>query len=153
MSGSVNKCILLGNVCNDPEIRTFSNGGKVANFSLATNQTWRDKTSGEKKQKSEFHRIAIMSDGLVNVVEKYVSKGSKLYLEGKLQTRKWTDRDGNEKFTTEVVIQGFGGSLVMLDGKSNASNNSQSNYSNRGSNTPASQTSADNFDLENEIPF
>ena len=153
MAGSVNKVILVGNVGSDPEVRSFNNGGKVANFSLATSESWRDKQSGERKEKTEWNRVAIMSDGLVNVVEKYVNKGSKLYLEGKLQTRKWTDRDGNEKYTTEVVIQGFGGTLVMLDGKSGGGNNSQSGYSNRGSDTPASQTSADNFDLDDEIPF
>ena len=152
MAGSVNKVILVGNVGSDPEIRSLNNGGKVANFSLATSESWRDKQSGERKEKTEWHRVAIMSDGLVNVVEKYVNKGSKLYLEGKLQTRKWTDRDGNEKYTTEVVLNGFGSSLVMLDGKSGG-NNSQGGYSNRGSDTPASQTSADNFDLDDEIPF
>jgi len=150
MSGSVNKVILVGNVGSDPEIRSFNNGGKVANFSLATSETWRDKQSGERKEKTEWHRVAIMSDGLVNVVEKYVSKGSKLYLEGKLQTRKWTDRDGNEKYTTEVVIQGFGGSLVMLDGKSGGGSNSQGGYSH--DQRQQSETK-ENFNLDDEIPF
>ena len=117
MAGSVNKVILVGNVGSDPEIRSFNNGGKVANFSLATSENWRDKQSGERKEKTEWHRVAIFSDGLVNVVERYVKKGSKLYIEGKLQTRKWQDRDGNDKYTTEVVIQGFGGTLTMLDGR------------------------------------
>ena len=117
MAGSVNKVILVGNVGNDPEIRTFGNGGKVANLSIATSESWRDKSSGERKEKTEWHRVAIFSDGLVGVVERYVKKGSKLYIEGKLQTRKWQDRDGNDKYTTEVVIQGFGGTLTLLDSR------------------------------------
>ncbi len=117
MAGSINKVTLIGNVGNDPEIRSFNNGGKVANFSLATSESWKDRNSGERKEKTEWHRIAIFQEGLVGVVERYVKKGSKLYIEGKLQTRKWTDRDGNEKYTTEVVLQGYGGNLTMLDGR------------------------------------
>ena len=111
MAGSVNKVILVGNVGNDPEIRTFGNGGKVANFSLATSENWRDKQSGERKEKTEWHRVAVFNDGLVGVIERYVKKGSKLYVEGKLQTRKWTDNSGQEKYTTEIVLQGYGGTL------------------------------------------
>ena len=117
MAGSVNKVILVGNVGNDPEIRTFGNGGKVANFSIATSENWRDKQSGERKEKTEWHRVAVFNDGLVGVIERYVKKGSKLYIEGKLQTRKWTDNSGQDKYTTEVVLQGYGGNLTMLDGR------------------------------------
>ncbi len=117
MAGSVNKVILVGNVGNDPEVRTFGNGGKVANLSIATSESWRDKSSGEKKEKTEWHRVAIFNDGLVGIVERYVKKGSKLYIEGKLQTRKWQDRDGNDKYTTEVVLQGYGGTLTLLDSR------------------------------------
>ena len=115
MAGSVNKVILVGNLGNDPEIRTFGNGGKVANFSIATSENWRDKQSGEKREKTEWHRVAVFGEGLVGVIERYVKKGSKLYIEGKLQTRKWQDRDGNDKYTTEVVLQGPGTTLTMLD--------------------------------------
>ena len=114
MAGSVNKVILIGNVGKDPEIRTFGNGGKVANFSIATSEQWKDK-QGQRQEKTEWHNIAVFSDGLVGVIERYVKKGSKLYIEGKLQTRKWQDRDGNDKYTTEVVLQGFNGTLTMLD--------------------------------------
>ena len=128
MAGSVNKVILVGNVGNDPEIRTFGNGGKVANLSLATSENWRDKQSGEKKEKTEWHRIAVFNDGLVGVIERYVKKGSKLYIEGKLQTRKWTDNNGQDKYTTEIVLQGYGGTLTMLDGRDQGGPN-QNNFS------------------------
>ena len=153
MAGSVNKVILVGNVCNDPEVRSFNNGGKVANFSLATNESWRDKKTGERKEKAEFHKVAIMSDGLVSVVEKYVKKGSKLYIEGNLRTRKWQDRDGNDKYTTEIVLNGFSSTLTMLDGRQD--NNSQGDYSHdqRQSSRAGAEESAENFDLDTEIPF
>ena len=118
MAGSVNKVILVGNVGKDPEIRRTSDGRPIANLSLATSETWRDKTTGERKEKTEWHRVVIFSEPLCKVVEQYVKKGSKLYIEGALQTRKWTDKDGQEKYSTEVVIQGFNGSLTMLDGAS-----------------------------------
>ena len=163
MAGSVNKVILVGNVGNDPEIRSFNNGGKVANFSLATSENWRDKQSGERKEKTEWHRVAIFNDGLVNIVEKYIKKGSKLYIEGKLQTRKWTDRDGNDKYTTEVVLQGFGGNLTMLDGRNDGGNNRMGGGYNQDSGHQVSQGQsrsastmegpAENFDLDDEIPF
>ena len=171
MAGSVNKVILVGNVGNDPEIRSFNNGGKVANFSLATSENWRDKQSGERKEKTEWHRVAIFNDGLVGVVERYVKKGSKLYIEGKLQTRKWTDRDGNDKYTTEVVLQGFGGTLTMLDGRNDgggarmggggggynqdSGGGNGGGYQNQGQSRSASaqEGPAENFDLDDEIPF
>ncbi len=159
MAGSVNKVILVGNVGNDPEIRTFGNGGKVANLSLATSENWRDKQSGEKKEKTEWHRIAVFNDGLVGVIERYVKKGSKLYIEGKLQTRKWTDNNGQDKYTTEIVLQGYGGTLTMLDGRDQGGpnqNNFSSTQTNNISNNQSSgemKPSEENFDLDDEIPF
>lgn len=116
MAGSVNKVILVGNVGKDPEIRRTQDGRPIANLSLATSETWRDKNTGERKEKTEWHRVVIFSEPLCKVVEQYVKKGSKLYIEGALQTRKWTDQSGAEKYSTEVVIQGYNGSLTMLDG-------------------------------------
>jgi single-strand DNA-binding protein len=117
MAGSVNKVILVGNLGRDPEIRTMQNGNRVANLSVATSETWRDKASGERKERTEWHRVVIFNDRLVDVAEKYLKKGAKLYLEGQLQTRKWTDQSGQEKYTTEVVLQQFRGDLTMLDGR------------------------------------
>ena len=116
MAGSVNTVLLVGNVGKDPEIRRTQDGRPIANLSIATSESWRDKATGEKKEKTEWHRVVIFSEPLCKVVEQYVKKGSKLYVEGALQTRKWTDQSGAEKYSTEVVIQGFNGSLTMLDG-------------------------------------
>lgn len=116
MAGSVNKVILIGNCGKDPEIRSMQNGTKVANLSLATSESWKDKSSGERKERTEWHRIVVFGP-LADIVEKYVHKGSKLYVSGSLQTRKWQDKDGVEKYSTEVVLQGFGGELTLLDGK------------------------------------
>ena len=118
MAGSVNKVTLVGNVGKDPEIRRTQDGRPIANLSLATSETWRDKSTGERKEKTEWHRVVIFSEPLCKVVEQYVKKGSKLYIEGALQTRKWTDQSGAEKYSTEVVLQGFNGTLTMLDGAS-----------------------------------
>ena len=117
MAGSVNKVILVGNVGKDPEIRRTQDGRAIANLSIATSESWRDKNSGEKKEKTEWHRVVIFNDNLCKVVEQYVKKGAKLYIEGQLQTRKWTDQAGVEKYSTEVVLQGFGGTLTMLDSR------------------------------------
>lgn len=114
---SVNRAILLGNVGKDPEIRHTQDGKKIASLTLATSESWKDKATGEKREKTEWHRISIFNEGLAGVVEKYVQKGSKLYVEGVLQTRKWTDQSGIERYTTEIVLQGFGGNLVLLDSK------------------------------------
>lgn len=151
MAGSLNKVSLIGNVGKDPEIRTFGNGGKVANFSIATSEQWKDK-QGRKQERTEWHNIAVFNDGLVGVVERYVKKGSKLYIEGKLQTRKWQDRDGNDKYTTEVVLQGFGGVLTMLDSpQSSGGQNTRGDYS---SNQDAGNIGNDSYgDLDDEIPF
>ena len=116
MAGSVNKVILIGNLGKDPEVRSMQNGGKVANLSIATSESWRDKATGEKKEKTEWHRVVIFGN-LAEIAEKYLKKGSKVYVSGSLQTRKWTDQSGAEKYSTEVVLQGYGGELTMLDGK------------------------------------
>ncbi len=118
MAGSVNKVILVGNLGRDPEIRTTQGGTRIANLSVATSETWRDRASGERKERTEWHRVVIFNDRLVDVVERYLKKGSKVYLEGALQTRKWTDNSGQERYTTEVVLQNFRGELTMLDGRS-----------------------------------
>ncbi|WP_417807790.1 single-stranded DNA-binding protein [Thioclava sp.] len=118
MAGSVNKVILIGNLGRDPEVRTFSNGNKVCNLRIATSETWRDKQSGERKERTEWHSVAIFQEGLVKIAEQYLRKGSKVYIEGKLQTRKWQDQSGQDRYSTEVVLQGFDGTLTMLDGPS-----------------------------------
>ncbi len=117
MAGSVNKVILVGNLGRDPEIRSTQDGTKVANLSIATSENWRDKSSGERREKTEWHRVVIFNERLVDVAERFLKKGAKVYLEGQLQTRKWTDQTGAEKYTTEVVLQRFRGELTMLDGK------------------------------------
>ncbi len=117
MAGSLNKVMLIGNLGADPEIRSFQNGGRVANLRIATSENWKDKNTGERREKTEWHTVAIFSEGLVNVVERYLKKGSKVFVEGKLQTRKWQDQSGNDRYSTEVVIQGLGGTLTMLDGR------------------------------------
>jgi len=118
MAGSVNKVILIGNLGADPEVRTFQNGGKVANLRIATSETWKDKNTGERREKTEWHTVAIFSEGLVRVAEQYLKKGSKVYIEGKLQTRKWQDQSGQDRYSTEVVLNGFDGTLTMLDSRS-----------------------------------
>jgi single-strand DNA-binding protein len=139
--GSLNKVMLIGNLGNDPEIRTMQNGTKVANLSVATSENWKDKATGERKEKTEWHRVVIFGN-LAEIAEKYLTKGSKVYVSGSMQTRKWQDKDGNDKYSTEVVVQGFGGELVMLDGK-------------KGNDTPvadnAKATKGDDFN--DDIPF
>ena len=116
MAGSVNKVILVGNLGRDPESRSFQNGGKVVNLRIATSESWKDKNSGERKEKTEWHSVAIFNENLGNVAERYLRKGSKVYIEGQLQTRKWQDQQGQDKYSTEIVLQGFNGVLTMLDG-------------------------------------
>ena len=156
MAGSLNKVQLLGNLGADPEIRTFGNGGKVCNLRIATSEKWKDKNTGEKRERTEWHTVAIFSEGLVSVCEQYLKKGSKVYIEGQLQTRKWQDQSGNDRYSTEVTLQGFGCKLIMLDGKPADSdggdygNNNQSGSSGGygGGGTPNS-----NSDMDDEIPF
>ena len=117
MSVSVNETVLIGNLGKDPEIRSFQNGGRVAHFSLATSESWKDKKTGERKEKTEWHQVAIMAEGLVTVAEKYLKKGAKVYVKGRLETRKWADKDGVERYATEIVLRPYRGDLVMLDRK------------------------------------
>jgi single-strand DNA-binding protein len=159
MAGSVNKVILIGNVGQDPEVRQFQNGGQVASFTLATSETWKDKATGERKEKTEWHRISILSEGLVRVVQNYVKKGSKLYIEGQLETRKWQDKDGQDRYTTEVVLRGFGGTLTMLDSAGDrAGGGARSGGNDYGSQQGGARKMsgpAESFsqDLDDEIPF
>ncbi|MEL6838293.1 MAG: single-stranded DNA-binding protein [Pseudomonadota bacterium] len=131
MAGSVNKVILIGNLGADPEVRTFQNGGKVANLRIATSETWKDRNTGERREKTEWHSVAIFSEGLVRVAEQYLRKGSKVYIEGKLQTRKWQDQSGQDRYSTEVVLQGIGSTLTMLDSRGEGGGGG--NYSGGGS--------------------
>ena len=151
MSRDVNKVILLGRVGQDPEVRTFSNGGQVCSFSLATSKRWKDRNSGEQREKTEWHRISIFAEGLVKVVEQYVSKGSQLYIEGSLETRKWQDKNGNDRWTTEVVLRPFGGELVLLGGRGGGGSSGGGGRSSGGG-APAPSSDEVN-DLDDEIPF
>jgi len=157
MAGSVNKVILVGNLGRDPEVRSTQDGTRVANFTMATSENWRDKSTGERREKTEWHRIVIFNERLVEVAEKYLHKGSKVYIEGQLQTRKWTDQSGQEKYTTEVVLQRFRGELTMLDsrgaggdagGYAEPSHESPSHSGGGGGRTPSS-----GGDLDDDIPF
>jgi single-strand DNA-binding protein len=118
MAGSLNKVQIIGNLGRDPEVRSFQNGGKVCNLNIATSETWKDKNTGERREKTEWHSVAIFQEGLVRIAEQYLKKGSTVYIEGKLQTRKWQDQSGADKYSTEIVLQGFDGVLTMLSGKS-----------------------------------
>lgn len=156
MAGSVNKVILIGNVGKDPEIKNLQSGGMVANLSIATSETWRDKNSGERREKTEWHKCVIWGDALCNVVEQYVRKGSKLYLEGSIQTRKWTDQAGVEKYSTEVVLQGFGAKLVLLGdrGGGRGGEDDDGGRSSPGSRSSSgARSSMRNNDMDDEIPF
>jgi single-strand DNA-binding protein len=155
MSGSVNKVILVGNLGRDPEIRTLNSGDRVANFTLATSESWRDRTSGERRERTEWHRVVIFNDNLVKVAENYLRKGSKVYIEGALQTRKFQDQSGQERTTTEVVLQKFRGELTMLDGRGEGSRDEGDfgGYS-AGARAPASGPKETfTADLDDEIPF
>ena len=150
MSGSLNKVQIIGRLGADPEIKQMVNGKNVARLSVATSQSWKDKSSGERKEKTEWHRVVIFNEGLVNIVQQYLKKGANVYLEGQLSTRKWKDeKSGQDKYSTEIVLQGYNSSLTMLGGK-NAPNNSQPSQE---SSLPNDQMSQDNSDLDDEIPF
>lgn len=149
MAGSVNKVILIGNVGRDPEIRSMPNGDRIANLSIATSEKWRDKSSGEQKEKTEWHRVVVFNDHVVKVVENYVKKGSTIYVEGSLQTRKWTDKDGVEKYSTEVVIGKFKGEMTLLGGKPEGQ--ASDGFSGRAGDQAAG--SRDSYDLNDDIPF
>ena len=152
MAGSVNKVILVGNLGKDPEIRRTQDGRPIANLSIATSDTWRDKATGYPKEKTEWHRVVIFNKNLAEVAEKYLRKGSKVYVEGSLQTRKWTDKDGAEKYSTEVVLNRFRGELVMLDGRSGGG---EGGYAGGGGRVGASEAPASfqRDEMDDEIPF
>ena len=152
MAGSLNKVLLIGRLGADPEIKQMVNGKSVARLSLATSQSWKDKSSGERKEKTEWHRIVIFNEGLINVIQQYLKKGANIYLEGQLSTRKWRDeKSGQDKYSTEIVLQGYNSSLTMLDGKSKSANNNQ--VSENKSSLPNDEMSQVSNDLDDEIPF
>lgn len=152
MAGSVNRVIIIGNLGRDPEVRSFQNGGKVCNLRIATSETWKDKSTGERKEKTEWHSVAIFNEGLVRIAEQYLKKGSKVYIEGALQTRKWQDQSGADRYSTEVVLQGYGGTLTMLDGPSGG--NQQSNTGpDEGSGYNAGGRPSGDIDDIDQIPF
>jgi single-strand DNA-binding protein len=171
MAGSVNKVILIGNVGADPEIRRTQDGRPIANLRIATSDQWRDKNSGERREKTEWHNVVVFNEGLCKVVEQYVKKGAKLYIEGALQTRKWQDQSGNDRYTTEVVLQGFNSTLTMLDGRDGGSSRGQGGYDDYDSgpgydnqrssqparssnqNRPAQNAPSFSRDMDDDIPF
>ncbi len=159
MAGSVNKVILVGNLGKDPEIRFMPDGAKVANFSIATSESWKDKSSGERRERTEWHRISVMNDKVAEIVEKYVRKGSKVYVEGQLQTRKWNDQSGQERYTTEILIGRYRGELTLLDNKSSGGSDNefvgggfddtQNDFSSKNVSKPIQK-----FDeLDDDVPF
>ena len=152
MSGSLNKVQLIGRLGADPEIKQMVNGKNVARLSVATSQSWKDKSTGERKEKTEWHRVVIFNEGLVNVVQQYLKKGANIYLEGQLSTRKWKDeKSGQDKYSTEIVLQGYNSSLTMLGGKANSVNSNETSKDK--SSLPNDEVSQDNSDLDDEIPF
>ena len=151
MAGSVNKVILIGNLGKDPEVRRTTSGDPVVNLSIATSESWRDKASGERKEKTEWHRVVIFNKNLADVAEKYLRKGSKVYVEGQLQTRKWTDKDGAEKYSTEVVLQNFRGELTMLDGRNGGGEGGGGFGGGRGASEAPANFQRD--EMDDEIPF
>lgn len=159
MAGSVNKVILVGNLGADPEIRRLNSGDPVVNLRVATSESWRDKQSGERREKTEWHNVVIFNENLAKVAENYLKKGSKVFLEGQLQTRKWTDRDGNDRYTTEVVIQRFRGELQMLDSRGDSGgyerDDDRASGSDFGSSMPLDKPGSSSFaqDMDDEIPF
>jgi single-strand DNA-binding protein len=158
MAGSLNKVMLIGNLGRDPEVRSFQNGGKVCNLRIATSERWRDKSTGENREKTEWHSVAIFSEGLVRVCEQYLKKGSKVYIEGQLQTRKWQDQSGQDRYSTEVVLQGFNGSLIMLDGRGEGGSGGGGGGGGGYSQDPMgggydAPSSGGSGDLDDEIPF
>ena len=160
MANSLNKVTLVGNIGRDPEVRSFQNGSKVCNLSLATSERWKDKETNEPKEKTEWHRIVVFNDKLVEIIEKYVHKGSKVYIEGQLETRKWTDASGTEKYSTEVVLRPYRGEIIFLDSKSEVDNSSSnvieddnvssSKIENESSNNSVEELASD---LDDDIPF
>lgn len=145
MSGSVNKVILIGNLGRDPEVRTFQNGGKGCNLRVATSDSWKDRSSGERKERTEWHQVSILNDALVTVCERFLKKGSKVYIEGQLETRKWTGQDGVEKYATEIVLRPYRGEIVLLDGRDVGEGKSAAG--------DAPGASGGHDDMDDEVPF
>ena len=156
MAGSINKVILVGNLGRDPEVRATQDGREICNLAIATSETWKDRNSGERKEKTEWHRVVIFNENLTRIAKEYLRKGSKVYIEGQLQTRKWTDKDGLEKYSTEIVLQNFNGNLTLLDGKPGAGGASGGGEygEQRSYNSPAPQRArVAETELDDEIPF
>jgi single-strand DNA-binding protein len=158
MAGSVNKVILVGNLGRDPEVRTFQNGGKVCNLRIATSENWKDRNTGERRERTEWHSVAIFNENLARIAEQYLRKGSKVYVEGQLETRKWQDQSGQDRYSTEVVLRQFRGELTLLDGRGDGGaggvddRGSSGGYDDRGSGTGGGRESGYG-DMDDEIPF
>ena len=155
MAGSINKVIILGNLGKDPEVRTFPNGGKVCNFPVATSENWQDKSSGERQERTQWHNVSILSEPIVNIAENYLNKGSKVYIEGQIETRKWQDNEGNDRYSTEVVLRPYKGQLVLVDSRSEISNQNNNQKMNDGLNLKLNNENSEIPPIiqDDEIPF
>ena len=153
MAGSVNKVIIMGNLGKDPEIRNFPNGGRVCNFSVATSESWRDKNSGEKQERTQWHNISILSDPLVNIAERFLKKGSKVYLEGQLETRKWQDNSGSDRYSTEIVLRPYKGEITLIDNKVNSNMSNEPISNNQMDEIQENSVSPNVDEFDDEIPF
>ena len=153
MAGSVNKVIIMGNLGKDPEIRNFPNGGRVCNFSVATSESWRDKNSGEKQERTQWHNISILSEPLVNIAERFLKKGSKVYLEGQLETRKWQDNTGSDRYSTEIVLRPYKGEITLIDNKADSNMTNEPISNNQMDEIQENSVSPNVDDFDDEIPF
>ena len=153
MAGRVNKVIIMGNLGKDPEIRNFPNGGRVCNFSVATSETWRDKNSGEKQERTQWHNISILSEPLVNIAERFLKKGSKVYLEGQLETRKWQDNSGSDRYSTEIVLRPYKGEITLIDNKADSNMTNEPMSNNQMDEIQENSVSPNVDDFDDEIPF
>ena len=153
MAGSVNKVIIMGNLGKDPEIRNFPNGGRVCNFSVATSDSWRDKNSGEKQERTQWHNISILSEPLVNIAERFLKKGSKVYLEGQLETRKWQDNSGSDRYSTEIVLRPYKGEITLIDNKADSNMTNEPISNNQMDEIQENSVSPNVDDFDDEIPF
>ena len=153
MAGSVNKVIIMGNLGKDPEIRNFPNGGRVCNFSVATSESWRDKNSGEKQERTQWHNISILSDPLVNIAERFLKKGSKVYLEGQLETRKWQDNSGSDRYSTEIVLRPYKGEITLIDNKADSNMTNEPISNNQMDEIQENSVSPNVDEFDDEIPF
>ena len=153
MAGSVNKVIIMGNLGKDPEIRNFPNGGRVCNFSVATSESWRDKNSGEKQERTQWHNISILSEPLVNIAERFLKKGSKVYLEGQLETRKWQDNSGSDRYSTEIVLRPYKGEITLIDNKADSNMSNESINNDQMDEIQEKSVSPNVDDFDDEIPF